>query len=140
MIVTMATERLESLEQVRAFVEGSDGLDFIGSDRPSRNDFVRRVLVKFGHGTLGKADKGLVKRFLGKATGLSRAQLTRLVRQRAETGRVEDRRGGAPAWPLACRSMAACRRSRVVAPWVCSSASLFRMERGRGHLRGAGGR
>ena len=38
----MATERLESLEQVRAFVEGSDGLDFIGSDRPSRNDFVRR--------------------------------------------------------------------------------------------------
>ncbi len=38
MIVTMATERLESLEQVRVFVEG---LDFVGSDRSSRNDFVR---------------------------------------------------------------------------------------------------
>ena len=102
----MATERLESLEQVRGFVEGSDGLDFIGSDRPSRNDFVRRVLVKFGYGTLGKADKGLVKRFLGKAAGLSRAQLTRLVRQRAETGRVEDRRGGAPARPFVRRCTA----------------------------------
>ena len=89
----MATERLESLEQVRAFVEGSDGLDFVGSDRPSRNDFVRRVLVKFGYRTLGKADKGLVKRFLGKATGLSRAQLTRLVRQHARTGRIVDRLG-----------------------------------------------
>ena len=91
--MTMATERLESLEQVRAFVEGSGGLDFVGTDRPSRNAFVRRVLVKFEYGTLGKADKGLVKRFLGKATGLSRAQLTRLVRQHALTGRVEDRRG-----------------------------------------------
>ena len=103
MIVTMATERLESLEQVRAFVEGSDGLDFVGSDRPSRNDFVRRVLVKFGYGTLGKADKGLVKRFLGKATGLSRAQLTRLVRQHARTGRIVDRRGGPPAKPFVRR-------------------------------------
>ena len=99
MIVTMATGRLESLEQVRAFVEGSGGLDFVGSDRPSRNDFARRMLVKFEYGTLGKADKGLVRRFLPKAAGLSRAQLTRLVRQHAKTGRVEDRRGGA-ARPL----------------------------------------
>ena len=99
----MATERLKSLEQVRAFVEGSDGLDFVGADRPSRNDFVRRVLVKFGYGTLGRADKGLVKRFLVKATGLSRAQLTRLVRQHARTGRIEDRRGGAPARPFVRR-------------------------------------
>ena len=44
MIVTLATERLESLEQVRAFVEGSEGLDFAGVDRGSRNDFVRRML------------------------------------------------------------------------------------------------
>ena len=46
----MATERLESLEQVRAFVEGSDGLDFVRSDRPSRNDFVRPMPVKFEYG------------------------------------------------------------------------------------------
>ena len=99
----MATERLSSLEQVRAFVEGSEGLDFVGSDRGSRNDFVRRLLVKFDYGTLGRADKGLAKRFLAKATGLSRAQLTRLIRQHAETGRIEDRRGGAPAKPFARR-------------------------------------
>ena len=99
----MATGRLESLEQVRAFVEGSEGLDFVGSDRCSRNDFVRRLLVKFEYRTLGKADKGLVKRFLGKATGLSRAQLTRLVRQHAKTGRIEDRRRGAPAKPFVRR-------------------------------------
>ena len=106
----MATERLESLEQVRAFVEGGDELDFVGSDRPSRNDFVRRVLMKFQYGTPGKADKGLVKRFLGKATRLSRAQLTRLVRQHARTGRIEDRRGGAPARPFVRRWTRRCWR------------------------------
>ena len=40
----MNTERRESLEQVRAFVEGSDGLDFAGTGRPSRNAFARRCL------------------------------------------------------------------------------------------------
>ena len=103
MIVTMAAERLESLEQVRAFVEGSEGLDFAVADRSSRNGFVRRMLVKFDYAVLGKADKGLMKRFLGKATGLSRAQLTRLIGQRAKTGRIVDRRGGAPAKPFARR-------------------------------------
>ena len=101
--MTMATERLASLEQVRAFVEGSEGLDFAVADRSSRNDFVRRILVKFDYAALGKADKGLMKRFLGKATGLSRAQLTRLIGQRAKTGRIVDRRGGAPAKPFARR-------------------------------------
>ena len=101
----MATERLESLELVRAFVKGSDGLDFVGSGRPSRNDFVRPVPVKFDYGTLGRADKGLVKRFLGKATGLSRAQLTRLVRQRVReldglgTDAAAPRRGRSPRRP-----------------------------------------
>ena len=99
----MATERLESLEQVRAFVEGSGGFDFAVLDRDSRNDFVGRMLAKFDYGSLGRDDKGLVKRFLGKATGVSRAQLTRLLRQHALTGRVEDRRGGAPAKPFVRR-------------------------------------
>ena len=50
----MARERLSSSEQVRAFVEGSKCLDFVGSDRGSRNDFVRRMLVKFDYGTLDR--------------------------------------------------------------------------------------
>ena len=40
---------------------------------------------------------------LGKVTGLSRAQLTRLIAQHRATGRIEDRRGGPPAKPFARR-------------------------------------
>ena len=100
MIVTLQTERVRTLEQVRAFVEGSEAVDFAGADRESVYEFVRRALVRLGYERLGKSDKGLVRRYLAKVTGLSRAQLTRLIGQHRETGRIEDRRGGAPACPF----------------------------------------
>ena len=56
-----------------------------------------------GYPRLGKADKGLVKHYLRKVTGLSRAQLTRLIAQHRATGRIEDRRGSPPAKPFARR-------------------------------------
>ena len=58
---------------------------------------MRRTLVQLGYHRLGKPGKGLVKRYLGKVSGCSRAQLTRLIRQHRETGRIEDRRGGGGA-------------------------------------------
>ena len=56
-----------------------------------------RTLVRFDYGRLGWADKGLRRRYLTKATGLSRAQVTRLIGQHAATGWIEDRRGKVPA-------------------------------------------
>ena len=103
MIVTLQTERVRSLEEVRAFVEGSEAVDFAVSDRAGIYRLVRRTLVRLEYHRLGKADKGLVERYLGKVTGLSRAQLTRLIAQYRSTGRIEDRRGGAPAKPFARR-------------------------------------
>ena len=101
--MTLQTERVETLEQVRAFVEGSGPVDFAVSDREGIYRLVRRTLVRLSYYRLGKPDKGLVKRYLGKVTGLSRAQLTRLIAQHRATGRIEDRRGGAPAKPFARR-------------------------------------
>ncbi len=103
MIVTLHTERVRTLEEVRAFVEGSEAVDFAVSDREGIYRLIRRTLVRLDYPCLGKADKGLVKRYLGKVTGLSRAQLTRLIAQHRVTGRIEDRRGGAPAKPFARR-------------------------------------
>ena len=115
MIVTLQTERVRTLGQVRAFVEGSEAVDprtrfrehklsrgraFAGADRESVYEFVRRALVRLDYAGLGKSDKGLVKRYLAKVTGLSRTQLTRLIGQHRETGRIEDRRGSAPACPF----------------------------------------
>ena len=56
MIVTLQTQRVQTLEQVRAFVEGSEAVDFASGDRAGVYTVVRRTLVK---------------RYLAKVTGLS---------------------------------------------------------------------
>ena len=101
MILKLETERLSTLDEVRMFVAGSAAVDFAGLDRESTYEFTRRTLARFGYGRLGKADKGLLRRYLTKATGLSRAQVARLIAQHAATGRIVDRRGGAPSKPFA---------------------------------------
>ena len=106
MILTLDTERLRTLSEVRAFLDGSHPVDFRLVDRDDAHGFVRRTLVRFRHTTLDKPSKGLLRRFLGKVTGLSRAQLTRLIGQYRATGRIEDRRRG-PARPFERRYTAA---------------------------------
>ena len=101
MILKLETERLSTLDEVRMFVAGSAAVDFAGVDRESTYEFMRRTLARFDYGRLGKADKGLLRRYLTKATGLSRAQVARLIAQHAATGRIVDRRGGAPSKPFA---------------------------------------
>ena len=54
-------------------------MDFAGGDREGAYTLVRRTLVRLDYHRLGKPDKGLAKRCLAKVTGLSRAQLTRLI-------------------------------------------------------------
>ena len=106
MILTLDTERLRTLEEIRTFMEGNRPVDFRSADRAGAYEFVRRTLVRFRYGTLDKPSKGLLKEFLGKVTGLSRAQLTRLIGQYRATGRIEDRRRG-PARPFERRYVVA---------------------------------
>ena len=94
MIVDIETRRLRTIGQLRAFVEGSEAVDFQPRDRDEAYAFVRDTLERFGYRRLGRRDKGAVLRFLVAATGFSRQQTERLVRQWRETGDVRDRRGG----------------------------------------------
>lgn len=102
MIVTLRTEGLQSLEQIRAFVEGSAELGFEPPDRGAVYAWIATELRRFGYPRLGKADKGLMRQYLARVSGLSRAQLTRLITQFVQTGRVADRRGP-PAKPFTRR-------------------------------------
>ncbi len=63
-------------------------------ERADAYGFVRRVLVRTRYVRLSESDKGLVRRFLVKVTGFSRAQISRLISQYRATGRIEDRRRG----------------------------------------------
>lgn len=87
------TSRVRTLQDLRDFTTGNDSFDLEPVSRCDAYRFIEATCKQFDYPHLGKADKGAVKAYLGKATGLSRAQLTRLIQQCRETGTVRDRRG-----------------------------------------------
>ena len=78
-----------SLEQIRAFLAGSAELRFAGQRREEVYGWFEKTLVRLEYASLDKPGKGLVRRYLSRMTGLSRAQVTRLIAIQRRTGRVQ---------------------------------------------------
>src|SRR5437868_2908167 len=82
----MEQERPMSLEQIREFVAASQEIRFEGAKRKEVYDWARQVLTEQQYHLQGKAGRGLLRCYLAKTTGLSRAQVTRLIGQFPEDG------------------------------------------------------
>ena len=78
MVIDMNDAQLHTLDQLQAFLDGTAAVGFSVS-APERYDFIARIVHRFGYARLRRRDKGVVLRFLGRVSGYSRAQLTRLV-------------------------------------------------------------
>jgi hypothetical protein len=96
MIVKLHTQRLQCLEEVRAFLEGTIPLEFAVPAREELYPWIEESLRRLRYLGLRRADKGLVRDYLLKVSGLSRAQLTRLIAQYARTGYLRDHRRERP--------------------------------------------
>jgi hypothetical protein len=77
-ISVQASEGL-SLEQIRAFLEGSGEVGFKGQNREEVYGWVNQTLRQQRYEQLKRSGRGLVRRYVEKITGLSRAQTTRLI-------------------------------------------------------------
>ncbi len=84
--------RIRTLEQVRRFLKVADAPILQAGSRESIYEFIRKTMDRFEYHDLRKRDKSLLKTFLARVTGFSRAQLTRLIAQHRETGTIRDRR------------------------------------------------
>jgi transposase InsO family protein len=78
-------------EQIREFLRSSSSIDFTGQGRAQMYAWTERVLVAQEFAGQGKKERGLVRAYIGKMTGLSPAQITRLIRSYMDTGSVEAR-------------------------------------------------
>jgi transposase InsO family protein len=88
LIISMDDSKWLSLEQIRAFLEGAEPVEFAAQGRKEIYQWVERVLVRHEYACQGKVAKGLLRRYVEKMTGLSRAQVTRLIAAYTATGRV----------------------------------------------------
>jgi transposase InsO family protein len=78
-----------SLEQIRAFVAGTGEVRFAGQRREEVYAWVEQTLVRHQYATLKRPGKGLVRCYIARMTGLSRAQVTRLIGAYRSCGRVK---------------------------------------------------
>jgi hypothetical protein len=89
MVIDMNEKKLVTLDQLREFLAATSEVEFQGcGQNDERYRHIEAVLKRFGYGRLGRADKGLVLRYLERTTGYSRQQLTRLVARYQRIGKL----------------------------------------------------
>jgi transposase InsO family protein len=75
--------------QIDGFLKASAGIEFSGQNRTEVYAWVEKMLVDQEYQQQRKKRRGAIRAYLSKVAGLSLAQITRLIRAHAQTGKVE---------------------------------------------------
>jgi hypothetical protein len=75
--------------QINEFLKASEGIEFSGESRGEVYGWIEKMLVGQEYQQQGKKKKGAIRAYLSKVAGLGMAQITRLIRAHARTGKVE---------------------------------------------------
>lgn len=91
--MTMDDTQISTLEQVAQVLKSSQEIAFKGDVRAQVYRWIESVLKRFKYFELNRKDKGLVRAYLQRLSGFSRAQLTRLVLKCLLEGAIRLARG-----------------------------------------------
>jgi hypothetical protein len=97
MISLLGAEKL-SLVEIEAFLSASDSVRFVGSSRVELYKWVERLLCHHEYPLQGRRSKGLLRTYVERMTGFSRAQSTRLIGGYVRIGRVAVKPSGRPRY------------------------------------------
>jgi transposase InsO family protein len=88
----MKLQDLTTVDQLREFLSGTRAVAFsVISDRDECYRWLQAELIRFRYLKSSREDKGVIMRYLIKVSGYSRQQLTRLVAQFRQNGRLQRR-------------------------------------------------
>ena len=88
MRVIMDDRRLQTIEQIRQFLEGNHEVEFESVSGEDKYEWIESVLRRFRYAGLRRAQKGLIRQYLRKVTGYSRAQVSRLIGRYNRSGQL----------------------------------------------------
>lgn len=88
MTIIMNDSHLLSITQVKEFLKISKDITFRGASRKEKYAWISTVLSRFAYRTLRKKEKSAIKQYIMRMTGLSDAQITRLIVRKKKTGDV----------------------------------------------------
>ena len=89
-IISMKIAEKLSAEEIRGFLASSEGLALEGQGRSEVYAWIARVLRMQAYREQGKVMRGLLRRYIEKWTGKSRAQVSRLVGRYVEHSEIKD--------------------------------------------------
>lgn len=92
MQIRMQNAEALSTGQISEFLKGSQGIEFAGQGREEIYAWIERTLVAQEYHRQGKKQRGAIRAYAAKVTGLSLPQITRLIRQYVKTGKVQAQR------------------------------------------------
>jgi hypothetical protein len=78
-------------QQIAEFLKGSEGIEFAGANRAAIYGWTEGLLVAQEYAGRGKKERGAIRRYASKVTGLSLPQIARLIRSYRATGTVAVR-------------------------------------------------
>lgn len=88
----MKLQDLKTVDQLREFLSGTRAVAFsVISNKDDCYRWLQGELVRFRYLMASREDKGVIIRYLIKVSGYSRQQLTRLIAQYRQTGRLQRR-------------------------------------------------
>lgn len=86
----MKLDNLKTIDQMRSFLSGSQVIAFaVATSKDERYRFVEGLLKRFNYPRLARSEKGVVIQFLGKMSGYSRQQLTRMIQRYTQQGELK---------------------------------------------------
>jgi len=88
MILMMTDARVMSIDELKAFLCSSDVLTFKGNSRVETYGWIERVLRTYHYCSRPRSEKGLIRSYMQKMTGISASQLTRLIDKFRRTSHV----------------------------------------------------
>jgi hypothetical protein len=103
MIIVIGSEKL-SLVEVEAFLSASERVEFAGGSRSERYRWCEALLCQQEYWTQKRRAKGLIRSYMERMTGLSRAQCARLIGQYCKTGRIQSSAASGARFRAATRS------------------------------------
>ena len=84
----MTDARVMSINELKAFLASSEVFTFKGTSREEIYAWIEHTLRSYNYRYRPRWEKGVLRRYMRKMTGISRSQLTRLITQFRRSGHV----------------------------------------------------
>ncbi len=89
MTLKVRHKEMMDLEEIKRFLNSANSLEFRAFSREERYKWIERTLKAYKYLKLGKKEKGILRAYMMKITGISSSQLTRLIWKFRQTGEVK---------------------------------------------------